>query len=524
LSTLADDPVHRDGQPSPGRRVLFRTIALCASLLSIYLLWSGERARVDDDLQLFAEPLARPGETLALRALLLNDVDAVEGPSLGRADVQVRLLDQKGRELARSLLVPTIMDSMEGVLRVPELARGTLRLEATLARGREGGPKVSRAVEVTPDATPTPAVSRLAGPLQHFVLGRIEATTAQPAPSRFLPRIVAGSCVPEQPCEMLVWVGEPGASIAINPSASVSLEGKPDPAIETTGLVSLRLRAHGAEAEVVLTASRAGELVATRSVRLPIALGEARLDVASPILPPSAVLPLTLTAPPGREHLIVDAFVEGRWSRSVTEAKVDGQKTTSLAPFPSAVTGLVRLQARSDRYSGESSGTRLIYLAQAGQGPERTLTDIERQVREARVSDGATDGFASGLPEFVRADPGRWAAFLLAPLEQLRMPIPLAASGRPGQLARIERLRTFLRFGVGGLLVLSALLVGSSLLRQGMQASEQAAAIMDEAEVDGRTSRADLKADRLRVVGWVVLVCVAFLAAALLIVAKPLWF
>lgn len=503
---------------------MFRGAALCASLLSIYLLWNGERARVDDDLQLFAEPFARPGETLALRALLLENVEAVEGPTLGRADVLVRLRDAQGRELARCLLSPTVMDSMEGTLRVPEVARGMLRLEGSLVAGDEHSPRVLRSLEVAPDAAPTAAGSRLAGPLQHFVLGRVRTTGAEPAPSHFLPRVVSGSCVPELPCQMLVWVGEPAASIRLRPSASLTLDGKVEPSAETTGLVALSFRVHGAEAEVVLEATRAGQVVAERAVRLPLALGEARLEVKSPLVSAGAASELSLTAPPGREHTIVDTFVGGRWVRSQTVARVDPKRPFALPSLGADVTGLVRFQARSDRYSAEGSGTRVVYARRVGEGDTQALTAIATLLRDARLSEGETDGFVSALPEEARQDPLRWAAFLLAPFELQRMPIPLAVSGRPTQLARVERLRTFLRFGVGGLLVLSALLVGASLLRQGMHASEQAAAIMEEADGDARKSHANLQADQLRVVGWVVLVCLAFLAAALLIVAKPLWF
>jgi hypothetical protein len=134
--------------------------------------------------------------------------------------------------------------------------------------------------------------------------------------------------------------------------------------------------------------------------------------------------------------------------------------------------------------------------------------------------------WATQLPAAVRAEPQLAAAFLLAELEQLRVPLPRATSGRPRQLSRLSRAQTALRFGVGALLALSALVVGMTLMRRGLRADAEARAILDEAEREAGVAEEvrEPRPGTLFVVWLVLLVALAFLAGALLIVAKPLWF
>ncbi len=527
MSTAAEDEGEGEGRAAPVRRLVLRIAAGLAAIVSIIALWSGESARVADDLQLFAEPAARPGETLALRALLLRDVESVEGPTLATAAVKVRLLDVQERELASTSLRATALDSMEGFLRVPDVAHGKLRLEATVDDGKRDTHArlmVQRTLQVRATIEPRTATSRSAGALQHFAVGRVHALNGALPPSQLEPRVIAGSCVPEQRCTLLVWVGEPAASIQVQPAPAFTQLGPVEPSTETSGLVAITLQVHGAEADVTLRALRANKEVAERAIRLPVALGEAVIAIKhSPLLPSLTALALTLTAPPGRDHLIVDTFVAGRWSQTKTAANVAKSALVYLDPIAHAA-GIVRLQARSDRYSAEGSGTRVVYVQAAGESAEHSLAAIARSAREAGLADAASERFERSWQPLSHHDTASWAAYLLAPFELSRMTVPLAASGRPARLARLAGVRTFLRFGLGGVLVCCAIVVGASLLRSGFAASEQAGSIMDEARESAHAQPSSRYASRLWVLVWVALVCMAFLAAALLVVAKPLWF
>jgi len=528
LSTAADEPSDVTQPMASRKRLLLRGLAMVASLASLTALWTGERARIEDDLQLFAEPRAKPGETIAMQALLLEHVEAPAGPTLATAKVRVRLLDPSGSELAVTDLTPSALDTMEGSLRVPAVAQGRLRLEASVqaAAGAlaESPPlTVSRSLEVSANAETAAASPRLAGPLQHLSVGELKATGTERAPLPFMPRVVSGSCVPEQICQLLVWVGEPASAVEVIDNAQVSTAARPAPATETTGLVTLALRVHGAEAQVTLRATRNGLPVGERALRLPVALGEAVMTTSSALAASLSQVTLSLTPAPGREHVILDTFLSGRWARSHTVRSASPSQPVRLDAAPEA-TGLVRLQARSDRYSGESSATRVLYVQRPGQSAVAALSDIARAAREAGLSEGLTDAFEREPPPDFAADSARWASFALAPFEQLRMSIPPAVSGRPAQVARVDRVRTFVRFGVGAMLVCCAFLVGASLLRSGLSASDEAASVLDEANDAMSSPRHAQLGDRLWVLVWVLLVCMAFLAAALLVVAKPLWF
>jgi hypothetical protein len=77
---------------------------------------------------------------------------------------------------------------------------------------------------------------------------------------------------------------------------------------------------------------------------------------------------------------------------------------------------------------------------------------------------------------------------------------------------------------VAAWLVLAALIVGVSLMRRGLRASDEASSILAEAEGGEPRSAATDRGERLRVITLALSVVFAFLAGALLIAAKSLWF
>jgi hypothetical protein len=536
--------------------VVLRSVAAIAAIVSVSSLWISERARVLDDLQLSAEATARPGEQLALRAFYLRDVDAARGPSLAATPVSVKLLDPRGRETAQVQLQRAHGDpSLEGSIRIPSQARGGWLLEARAAPPGRAALVARRGLEVFAEAPRLVPRPRQASPLQQHALGALRPLTAAGEGLSLLPRVLGGACAPEQVCRALVWVGEPGARVALRHDGAVRTEGAPRPEHETAGFAELALRVHGPEAVVTLEARKGEALVAERSWRLPVALGEANLSIAQTLIEPRRPVELAVRLPPGRSHGIVDAFLQGRWGATLAFAQ-RGEVAVLSLPAHWFSSGLVRLQAHADRFSGEGAGTRLVYVRAPGETLERALQQLASAVQaqaplsapeagagdtgEARAgapergptASGERDprAWATQLPAAVRAEPQLAAAFLLAELEQLRVPLPRASSGRPRELSRLSRAQTALRFGVGALLALSALVVGMTLMRSGLRADAEARAILDEAEREAgvaeelRGPRDEPRPGTLFVVWLVLLVALAFLAGALLIVAKPLWF
>ncbi len=521
-----------EGGPRRGLLIL-RFVAAIGSIVSLSSLWLSEQARVVDDLQLSAEATARPGEDLALRAFYLRDVEAPRGPSLEVTAVSVRLRDARDREIARVQLRPARGDpSMEGSIRIPANARGGLVLEARAGVAGRTALVSRRGLEAFPDAPRLVPRWRQVSLLQQQALGALVSRASGGEAFELLPRVLGGACVPEQVCRVLVWIGGPGARLALRHDSAVTEQGPARPEHETAGFSELSLLVHGPEAVVVLEARTQHGLVAERSLRLPVALGEASLSVADALVEARHALPLSVLLPPGRTQGIVDVYVQGRWraTRGFV-ARDDGVSSLSL-PADWFVPGLVRLQAHADRFAGEGAGTRLVYVRAPGATLERSLQQLAALVREQAPAASPTDAWALQLPAAALADAQRSAAFLLATLEQTRVPLPRAASSRPRELRRLARAQTALRFGVGAVLALSALVVGMTLMRRGLRADAEATAILDQAEreagvdpgLDATDGRQEPRAGTLFVVCLVLVVALAFLAAALLIVAKPLWF
>lgn len=520
MSTSAQEHTGQSAERAGQFRLASRVVAALFAIVSLCLLWSSERVRVPHDLQLMSEAVAKPGEILAVRAIVLLDVDAPSGPELSRVPVKLKLVDAQGRTLGEEQLVPRLTGSMEGAVHVPETARETVVLEATAQL--EDGPPLTcrRVIRVAQDAPLLAEVARPAGPLQQLSVGALRTVGQERAPSPFLPRVLGGACLPEERCTLLVWVGEPASAVAGRESPQVSVVGV-TPAAETQGIVAIDVVAHGLDAQLTLEARREGRLVAERTLRLPLGLGEVGVFVDETLLAPEADPQVSLVLPPGREHAILDVFADGRWRASQSVEHVAARPPFPLpaAWFPPGA--LTRLQARSDRFSSDGAGARVFYRRAPGVSDELALKTLAALAGRAAHSPETRD-FERALPPELLEDPQRTAAFLLAPLERTRVPLPEAVSSRPEQLARVDGRKRLLRFGVAGVLVLAALLVGVSLMRQGLTAADQASAILEQAREPGEAGARD--DTRIGVILFVLAVALAFLAAALLIVAKPLWF
>ena len=524
----ASDPSDEDAQgANQNRRFLLamRALAGLSALLSLLALWSVEGRTLSHDLQLAVETQARPGDRLALRALIFRNVDAPEGATLALAPTQVRLLDSHARELASVALTATPLDTLDGSLQLPRSLAGHFVLEAK-AHYEGSNLTCQRPLELALDAPAGRLHGREAGPLQHFSLGSLRDLASAPRP--FLPRVVGGACLPETPCRVLVWVGEPAAALTLRAGASVTLSGAPVPSGETSGIVELQVLVHGPDAQLTLEARRAGVLVAERALRLPVGLGEVGLTHTQSLLMPEQ-LKLRFVGPPGRELITVDTFAEGRWS-DLTVLPSSAFSAPYSPPASASYVGLLRMQARADKLSADGSGARVFYLRAPGEDDAHALGQLARQLAQTpELAREPTGAWATQLPSFAASEPQPTAAFMLAALEQQRMSVPLPVSGRPAQLERLAHTRSVFRFGVAGALVLSAVAMALSIARRGILAADQAQSILDsargESEHEASAPRpGEVFGARLRVLLLALAVAAAFLAAALLIAAKPLWF
>lgn len=491
----------------------------------------GEQGGAGLDLQLITENVAAPGRGFALRAFLLDyDEQGRRTPRLESRPVDVSLRTEDGDVVARAVLEPSALPGMEGVLQVPSDLSGRYVVDARVRDGERYLAAVVKPITVAPDATGREPVGRLATPLTRYTPYPVHAVDGEVAPSRLDARVLGGACVPEQRCDVLVWVGEPGAAlrveegggvepldrtrIAPDPDAVSDAGGGPPDAgpspagaepAETDGLVSIPLVVHGPEAVLRLQASRGGRLVARRQVRLAVDLGGVCLEPADG---GSGFRAAALDLGRG---VIVDAFHEGRWERtgSVSADRLDGPLEL---PFEPLEPGLWRLQVRADAFSSNGAATRLVVV---GEGPH------EAALRAAAGAAWATE--LPPAPASVPGTPAERAAFTLAAAELDVVPQPNAVSGRIQRRAVDEDAEGRRRLVAGGAILLGGLLLTILFLRRGLVAAAQARRIMaDAGDLDALGPRKRWSAT-LSVLAVVALVLLAFLATGLMLLSRGMW-
>jgi hypothetical protein len=336
-------------------------------------------------------------------------------------------------------------------------------------------------------------------PMQQWEHGAVTAEPGLHPPRALELRVRGGYCVPEQPCELLVWVGAPAASLQIEGGGVTVLP--PTPADSTSGIVRFTGIVRGPEAVATLIARRDGTEVARREVRL--------LIVQSGVSFPGDSI---CGAPcwlgfmgPGEDRLILDAFRGGVWSRASSFADRNQAVPMELDE------GLWRLQVRSDPYGVESAASYFLWVGDADAGP--------RALRALLVSEGAEDPFTLEMPHDAISARDQ-IAFGGALLETDVVALPRARSGRVQEDIGLGEDRSALRW-VSALFVLAiGLLVAGWLMRRGLVASAEARALMSEAGDESASSRKNVVSMTLTVTGIVFATLLAFVAAAILLLTR----
>jgi hypothetical protein len=486
--------------------------------LALLAIATDSARRVDSDLRLIAPSRAIAGETLPLRALLYADLLRPEGARLvgGRVDVALRARD--GRTIARSALRPSFGRTLDGALAVPATAAGRATLTA---RARIGARDevVEREVTIAAAMPASPAHARALPPLQRLSMLPVQAEEragVAVASDALDVRVTQGACVPEQPCELLVYAGLPApVRVRVAGSASATPDAQSAQGSAPTGDVArLVVTTHGPEAQLTLIAAAGGADVASRRVRLPVALGASALAPLPRVLDAPASPAIALA---GEERgCIVDAFRERRWSRTGSLRECRGREPL---PFAALTPGLWQLQVRRDPFTAESAAVFGCYVREASEDRRAVLS----RVAEAALEDDPSDRLAHA----VRADPERHlasydavTAYLLAGLDAAIVDLPEPLSSYPGALARSHAERTRLRGLCLGVLALCALTLGLMVAQRGLHAAEVASGLMRAAgEAPERLGRQRARMV-LRTLAVVTSLLLAFAAIALYMVVR----
>lgn len=455
--------------------------AIVAVLLIVLLL--GEGGGANQDLQLLAPYQAAPGSTIGVRSLVLTGVRSPElTPAPLSSEADITLESEAGDVLARGELHIAPVGGAEGELTVPaDAPLGDYFLVARAQLSEEERLLVRRHFTVVAEPEPSETRGHLARPTQRWELRAIEAVGAAPVPSVFEARVVGGTCVPEQVCEIAVWVGEPAASISV--AASMGIEPVGDGSPETSGLARIAVTIRAAEAIVTLEARRGGELVAQRAMQLPIAMGGVSLSVEPSGLAPSTPR-LTAHHLDGDVAVVVDGYHEGIWLRSRSLA---AEEAGQGAPVPFELApGLWRLTAHEEPLSASRAASHLVFVPDAGEEASAAVRRLAAHPEIARSGDPLAAGIAAGGP--LPGSPDDVATFLLTLPELDEVPLPLWSSGITQANLGVDAAQGTRSWVIFALIVLGGLLVSVIVLRRGLVASEEARRLMAAAGVDDAQS------------------------------------
>ncbi len=494
-------------------------LAACALLLVLL----SDAQDIDDDLQLIAPAQAIPGQSMPLRALLYGNLRGIEGPRLLQTAVQVELR-AGNKVLSRTWLHtahsanPATAD-MEGALQIPASAVGHAQLHAS-AQLSDSHLTVDAPLALARGALTVPAQGRALRELQQFSEGPLQLM-GEGVPSALRTRVAGGACVPELPCSLLVYVGEPAASVwaeansAVTPSARAS---QPSPV--TTGVVALEVVTHGPEAELWLRVSRAGQLIARRSVRLPIAMASDVLQPADSVWPPGGAAVVHLAGASGGclvDAFLLDATARGAWLRTGSLAHCAGGSTLPWAALPA---GIVRLQARTDPFSTDTSAVRVAYVRTPDESDEQLLSRLAARARTVDAADPCVLDVLAQPARFAGAAFAPTTRYLAALLEIGLMAPPRPVSGYPQALARLRatqsRMRALALCGLGLCALALALAVG----RRGLTASARASQILVHAGQGAEQNRRSQLRGQLAVIASVLALLLVFVVVGLYIVAR----
>jgi hypothetical protein len=509
--------------PARPRRALGRLARLGVPALAaatVLLVLLSDAQDIDHDLQVIVPTQVVAGEAVPLRALLYANLRGIEGLRLAQSEVHVELRAAHAL-LAQSWLHPARAGSgdMEGSLQIPRDLSGPATVHAT-ARIADSELSADAALTLGTQSQRSRVEGRALRALQHFAEGPIQANGDGVVPA-LRTRVVGGACVPELPCSVLVYVGEPAASVWAEANSTLTPSAKAAHASqETAGVVSLSFVTHGPEAELWLRASRGGQPLARRSVRLPIAMASDSLQLPQSVWPAAVVPSLQLAG--GAPSCIVDVFqldsgARGAWLRT---GSLPSCASPAALPMGALPHGVHRLQARTDPFSTDTSAVRVIYVRNPGESETDVLSALAGLARTVDAQDPCVLAVRAQPTAFGAAAFEPTAAYLAALLEIGLMPLPRAVSGYPQSLGRLRASQSRMRALALCALGLSALALTLAVGRRGLWASARASEILVSAGQDAEQGRRARLRRLLAVIASVLALLLVFVVVGLYILAR----
>jgi len=496
--------------------VLGRVVIPAAAGLALVSIVVGGHWGLDRELHLIAAEQAPAGSWLPIRAHLYAGLNRPEGPALEPASIRVELRDRQQRVLAATTLSSGHRGTLEGGLRLPaNLApHSGLRLRAQTT-AEEPPVHVERSLHVAAPAPSEPPRPRALGRLSRLAAGPPRSRAGAVAPVPLRARVGGGACVPEQPCEIFVHVGDPPAAVHLLPSASVVPgSGSARPSRETRGVVKLLVSTRGTEAQATLIATRGGQEVARRGLRLPVALAADAIPPGPRVVRAAEALKLGLAGP--ERGCIADLFVDGRWRHSVSLRTCRGQEQL---PLEGVVPGTLRVQLRRDPFSPGSAAVRIVYRRGPAETPAEALAALASAARRRAPDDllAARSLISQDLP--AGSEPPE-AGYLAALLEAGIVQLPPAASSHPAAVAELLARRARVQSLAVWVVAMCGLLLALLLLQRGLRAGAEAGRIMGDAGEQPEALHRQHLRMLVRVVAVALSLLLAFTAIAMYVIAR----
>jgi hypothetical protein len=480
-------------------RARARTLATIARLLvpaalalAVIAYLTIEGRRIDDELHLIAPDALQPGDPVPVRAHWFAGIQRTQGPELVAADVQVQLYDAQGTLAGTVRLTPSHGGSLAGMLvpRSPVTGRASLRAVAT---HRDRRIELQRPIRFAREpSVPQPLAAQRPD---------AEATDT---------RVRSGACTPEHPCELLLRAGAGATQLRLAGNASVDA---PDTAmtLPRSRIVAATVVTHGPRAKLDIIATRVDGSETRQTVRLPLALGSARIAPIAPVL--QAPAKPTITRVDERGGCVVDAYATERWVRTGALRDCTRGDPVPFAPLPA---GLWRVQVRGDIFASDSAALRSTYVRSTTQTDAQAL----RAIADAVASAQPTDAFAREVrtaPDAYVAERDRVAAYLLAALEREVYAQPSAISSLPAARDALARERSRVRIFALLTLALAGLTLVLLVAQRGLGAAAETRRSLHEA---GAESIPPAARQRLRVLGVTTSLLLIFAAIAVYLIAR----
>jgi hypothetical protein len=464
------------------RLTIVRYAAPAFAALALLMVMAGDVADLNDDLHIFVPgELARSATQLPVRALRYTKLLDSQGPTLAAERIALQLRSSAGTRAGTLEPGPDGLLGLETNVALPELLAGEwIELIATSSSARP--PLTARAsIHVQEALDVVRPLGRAARGLQQFSPGPVRTEPGALAPDALAVRVRGGACVPEQRCRIVVWVGAPAASIRVQSNSTLTpLSAAETHAAETSGVVAFDVVTHGPEAELWLVAERAGQPVARRAVRLPIAMGG--LNVEANRLVVEQTNELRVRSESVAQSCIVDAFRDGHWRATGTLRTC---ATLSALPF-GLDSGLWRLQLRRDALSGEPVAVASFYRRSPGERDEQVAAAWARAALQSEPDDRFVRGCAAQPALCVEPSA---LEYLAATQEAGILPPPEAVTAYATRQQHAREQRARLRWLALCALGLGAIGLALSVSRSGLRAGVRASQLFSEDPGSARRAR-----------------------------------